>query len=264
MTFWCFYVILKPKGDAFMNIELSFVSNYAYTYPGYIVKPQTHRCHEIVFYCDGCHGKTVIGNTEYEFKPFDIAINRRGAKHSEEHFSHGKLTYIAFKYDNFNMNSGLYHFPTDMMPIVDTILHEITHQPFKYNELISCKLQELLIRIERSTITESTTSKALTFIKNYIDENYPQNIKMQDLAKLSGYSDVHFRYLFSKKFGCSPNEYLIEKRCQQAITLLKGTTQSCSEIARQCGFYDSSQLTKIIKQKYSVTPLTIRKQNTSF
>ena len=57
-----------------------------------------------------------------------------------------------------------------MMPIVDTILHEITHQPFKYNELISCKLQELLIRIERSTITESTTSKALTFIKNYIDE----------------------------------------------------------------------------------------------
>lgn len=247
-----------------MNIELSFITDYFYTHPGYIVKPQTHRSHEIVFYCDGCHGKTVIDNTEYEFKPYDIAINKCGAEHSEEHFSHGKLTFIAFKCDKFNMNNGVYHLSNDMLPIVDTILHEITHQPFKYNELISCKLQELLIRIERSTITESTTSKTLTFIKNYIDENHPQNIRMQDLAELSGYSDAHFRHLFSKKFGCSPNEYLIKKRCQHAVGLLVSTNKSCSDIALLCGFYDSSQLTKIIKQKYSVTPLTIRKQKTSF
>ena len=247
-----------------MNIEVTFISDYYYTTPGYTVPPQTHRSHEIVFYCDGCSGKTVIGGTEYEFKPFDIAINRSGDEHSETHFSYGKLNYIAFKCDEFDIDSGIYHFPINIMPMVNTIIEEITKQPFKYKELISCKIQELIIRMERALHVNSDNNNSLLSIKNYIDENYLQNIKMHDLATLSGYSDAHFRYLFQKNFGCSPIEYLIEKRCKHAIELLKTTNKPCNEVARQSGFYDSSQLAKIIKKKYSTSPLTIRKHNSTF
>ena len=41
--------------------------------------------------------------------------------------------------------------------------------------------------------------------------------------------------------------------------ILKTTDLSCTEIAYQCGFSDSGQLTKMIKNKYSTTPTKIRK-----
>ena len=65
-----------------MYATLSFISDYFYTSLGYSVQAQIHNCHEIVFYGDGCHGKTIIDGKEYEFKARDIAINRCGAEHS--------------------------------------------------------------------------------------------------------------------------------------------------------------------------------------
>lgn len=243
-----------------MNAKLSFISDYFSAKPGYTVQTQTHSCHEIVFYDTGCHGKTTINGDEYEFKSGDIVVNRRGVPHSEIHFGSGNLRFIGFECDDFLLESGVYHNLWDVKLILNIILKETANQNFKYDELISCKLNELFIRIERINTTSSNENKTLVFAKNYIDENYMQNINIHELAKVSGYSVSHFRHLFTKDFGISPCEYLINKRCQKAIELLKSTDITCTDIAYQCGFYDSSQFAKILKSKYSATPLTIRNQ----
>ena len=246
-----------------MNVTLSFISDYFHTSPGYHVRPQIHSHHEIVLYGEGCHGKTTIDGKECEFKAHDIVVNRSGTEHSEIHFGYGVIRYVAFDYESFSLENGIYHMPFDAMPIFDSILRETINQTFGYEDIISYKLRELIIYIKRTSIASSNNAKTLIFIKNYIYENYGQNINMHDLASLSGYSDSHFRYLFANDFGCSPREYLIEKRCQKAIELLKYTDMSCVDIANQCGFYDSSQFTKMLKRKNSSTPATIRNQHSS-
>lgn len=243
-----------------MDAKLLFINDYFPANPGYSVQTQTHNCHEIVFYDAGCHGKTTIDGIEYEFKSGDIVVNRRGVPHSEIHFSNGNLRFIGFECEDFCLDSGVYHNLWDVKLILDIILKETVNQSFKYNELISCKLHELFICIERANATSSNENKTLIFIKNYLDENYMQNINIHELAKVSGYSNAHFRYLFTKDFGISPREYLIERRCQKAIELLKFTKMTCADIASQCGFYDSSQFAKMLKSKYSATPLAIRNQ----
>lgn len=245
-----------------MDARLSFVSNHFLTNPGYSVQTQTHSCHEFVFYDAGCHGKTIINGVEYEFKSGDMVINRSGVPHSEIHFGNGNLRFIGFECDNFYLESGVYHNLWDVKLILDIILRETVNQGYKYNELISCKLNELFICIERSTAATSNESKTLIFTKNYIEENYMSSINMHELAKMSGYSNAHFRYLFTKDFGISPRDYLIEKRCEKAIELLKFTKMTCADIASQCGFYDSSQFAKILKNKYNATPHSIRNQAT--
>lgn len=86
-----------------------------------------------------------------------------------------------------------------------------------------------------------------------------QPINIYDIAKLAGYSYSHFRHLFTKYFDISPKKYLIDVRCQKAFELLKTTEISCAEIAYRCGFSDSGQMTKMFKEKYSLTPLAVRK-----
>ena len=244
-----------------MNAKLIFMHKKTVE-SGYIVQKHSHRCHELVFYGSACQGKTVIDDEEYDFQPGDIAINRSGSLHSEKYFSSGKIEWIGFECDNFNLNNKIYHNLWDVKLILNIISKEMINQPYKHEEFISHKLCELLLCIERTQFTNVCDNKNLIFSKNYIEENYTQNININNLAKSSGYSPAHFRHLFQKNYGASPQDYLIDVRCQKAIELLKYTKLTCAEIASQCGFYDSSQLSRMLKNKYSTTPLAIRQKAT--
>lgn len=242
-----------------MNIKPTFMYNSSHE-NGYFVQSHSHTCHEIVFYDSGCHGKTILDNVEYEFNPGDVAVNRSGCVHSESFTYGGKIKWIGFECENFALESKLYRNMWDIKYHLDIIFKEIINQPYKYDEMISHKVSEMLLLLERTQYTNNSDNKNLISSKNFINENYMQNININDLAKSSGYSSAHFRHLFFNEYGLSPQNYLIDVRCQKAMELLRQTNLSCAEIAAQCGFYDSSQLSKMLKDRYSVTPISIRKQ----
>lgn len=243
-----------------MTVKPTFMYNSSHE-NGYYTQEHSHKCHEIVFYSSGCNGTTFIDGTKYNFKPGDIAVNRSGCPHSESFVTGGKIKWIGFECDNFFLESKIYHDLWDSKLHFDIIFKEMINQPYKYEEMISHKLCELLLIIERTQFANMNENKNLVSSKNFIAENYMQSININDLAKSSGYSPAHFRHLFVEEFGLSPQNYLIEVRCIKAIELLKQTNLTCAEIAAQCGFYDSSQLSKMLKERFSVTPLSVRKQN---
>lgn len=240
-----------------MEYSLAYITNWDTT-NGLYIPPHSHKFHEISFYNAKCEGFAYIDGKEYKFAPGDIVVNRMGTVHSEKHSSDGSLIFFCFSCDNFPLKNGIYHNMWKMKSIIESISKESFNQKYKYNELISLKIAELVIHLDRASEDISSAQVTnLLYFKNYIEENSMLQINMADLAKNAGYSYDHFRHLFKQNFGISPKNYLTDIRCSHALDMLKNSDLSCTDIAYECGFSDSSQMSKMLKNKYGMSPMQI-------
>lgn len=242
-----------------MKYSLAYISKANITKDLHI-QPHSHKFHEISFYNTNCNGIACIDNREYKFAAGDIVVNTVGTVHSEKHFSDGSLIFFCFSCDDFPLKSGIYRNMRNMKSIVEYIDTESLNQNYKYNDLISLKIAELVINLERISMNiPSSQVMNLLYFKNYIEENSMLQINMAELAKNAGYSYDHFRHLFKQNFGISPKNYLTDIRCSHALDMLKNSDLSCTDIAYECGFSDSSQMSKMLKNKYGMTPMQLIK-----
>jgi len=65
---------------------------------------------------------------------------------------------------------------------------------------------------------------------------------------------------FQAALGISPVDYIIGMRIQNAMSLLRQTTHSVAEIARQCGFKDPNYFARIFRNRTGIAPLAFRKR----
>ena len=93
---------------------------------------------------------------------------------------------------------------------------------------------------------------------DYINDNIDVEIKLSDLAKLTGISQFHFSRLFKKSVGISPHKYVIQQRVERAKLLLKNPELSVTEIALSSGFNSHSHLSKSFRQFTGLTPSEYR------
>ena len=97
------------------------------------------------------------------------------------------------------------------------------------------------------------------YIYKYIDENFIQDIDIQTLAEMSGYSYDYFRHLFKEESGVSPKNYIIDKRINFAKKLLTESENTISEVAQKSGFSNGPQFTVIFKDRTGLSPMQFRK-----
>lgn len=90
--------------------------------------------------------------------------------------------------------------------------------------------------------------------KRLLDEQFTKNIPIAELADLCGFSETHFRRLFTKIFQCSPSEYRLNKRILLAKDLLLTDEMTVSEVALAAGFDDANYFSRIFKSHTGVTP----------
>ena len=64
-----------------------------------------------------------------------------------------------------------------------------------------------------------------------------------------------------KEMGCTPNNYILGVRLNEAYTMLKDERQlSVSEVAYRCGFSDPKYFSRCFKKAFAVTPSEIRSE----
>lgn len=97
--------------------------------------------------------------------------------------------------------------------------------------------------------------------KNLLDEQYTKNIPVSDLASLCGFSETHFRRLFTNVLHCSPTEYRLNKCILQAKDLLITEELSVSEVANLVGFEDANYFSRIFKSYTGTSPSLYAKSN---
>lgn len=112
-------------------------------------------------------------------------------------------------------------------------------------ELVTSKLQGFYIR------------EALDFVR----ENYPSDITVEDIARHAGLNRSYFGKVFKAAVGKSPQQYLIGYRMTKAAELLKLTALPVSEVGQAVGYPNQLHFSRAFKNAFGVSPREWRRQN---
>ena len=128
-----------------------------------------------------------------------------------------------------------------------------------------CILQSAFYQImalhmrDMEDISKSTSDIAHK-VMSFINENYHQEIKINELAKKFNYTRNYLYNLFKKEYGISPQEYLLDLRIEKAKTLFRDKTKrlSVNEVSSAVGFNDCLYFSRLFHKRTGVSPTEFR------
>jgi AraC-like DNA-binding protein len=101
-------------------------------------------------------------------------------------------------------------------------------------------------------------SRRVLKVKNFIAQNYMEDLRLPDLASMAGMSPSAFSRFFKLHTGRNLSEYIIDIRLGYASRMLVDTAKSISEISFCCGFNNLSNFNRIFKKKKNCSPSEFR------
>lgn len=94
--------------------------------------------------------------------------------------------------------------------------------------------------------------------KDRMDAASHENWPVQRLARASGVSEAHFARSFKQAFGVPPHRYLLTRRIERVMVLLRDTDLSITEIAFRCGWESLGTFGRTIRDVTGESPGVIR------
>ena len=91
-------------------------------------------------------------------------------------------------------------------------------------------------------------------ICDYINAHCAEDLKLDDIADMSGFSKFYFERLFKQFTGTSFYKYVNQKRIAKAQDLLVAPGVSVTEVALNCGFTSISSFIRMFKLQKGCTP----------
>ncbi|MCL7713487.1 AraC family transcriptional regulator [Stenotrophomonas sp. CPCC 101365] len=92
---------------------------------------------------------------------------------------------------------------------------------------------------------------------DYLNTHYAENVRMQTLLDITGFSLSKLERSFRKVFQMTPQQVLTRLRIQIAMHLLHGE-DSVASIGQACGFTDQSAFTRKFKAEVGMAPRQYR------
>lgn len=105
----------------------------------------------------------------------------------------------------------------------------------------------------------SDDSAKLKYVMNYINHNFTEELSLESLAAIAGYSKFHFSRLFKKYNNVSCVQYISSKRIKMAEQLLCDPSISITDIAMRSGFSSLTTFNRIFKAYKNCTPSEFRR-----
>ena len=96
-------------------------------------------------------------------------------------------------------------------------------------------------------------------ILKYIDMNYMNDITLDDLADMAGYSKYHFSRIFKKYCNTTFIAFLNQRRIKAAEMLLLNEEMSVTNVAMQVGFSSLTTFNRVFKELKGGTPSEFRR-----
>lgn len=103
-------------------------------------------------------------------------------------------------------------------------------------------------------------SKRIKVVYDYIEENFRNKIKLDEVSKLINMTNVSFNRFMKKRTGKTFIEYLNDSRISHASMQLIETDDSISQVAYDCGFNNIANFNRVFKKVKNSTPSDFRKE----
>lgn len=95
-------------------------------------------------------------------------------------------------------------------------------------------------------------------VQQFLNDNFSRKLSIAEMAAVCRLSPYHFVRAFSKTFGVSPHQYVLNLRLDFAGKLLAQRRMSITDIADRSGFSSQSHLTSTMKKHRNATPQQVR------
>lgn len=106
---------------------------------------------------------------------------------------------------------------------------------------------------------ENSDNRQIELAKQYIQEHFKENLKLENVAEQIYLAPSYFGVLFKKEVGESFSCYLTSVRMEKAKELLHDIRYNIAEIAGQVGYQDKRYFSRLFKEQVGVTPKEYRK-----
>ena len=241
-------------------------------------------------FVENCSGnRRIIGDSIEVIDCYDLVLMGGGLEHTWEQYecqsNDIREVTIHFSRDLF---SDAFLSKTHLKPLADLIskadvgvafgMKAIMHNYDRLNELVNMepgfysvmKFIELMYELSLTSdyrllstsafahTTMTTDSRRVQKVKDYIDANFKDGIRLQELADLANMTPTAFSRFFKLRTGKSISEYIIDVRLGHAARMLADSTMAVVEICYRCGFNNISNFNRIFKRKKGLTPTEFR------
>ena len=103
----------------------------------------------------------------------------------------------------------------------------------------------------------------LAIAREQLDDRCHEAVRIAEVAQASGVHPVHLARVFRRYLGCSPGEYLRQRRLARSSMLLRETERPLSDVAASSGYVDQSHFAKAVKSATGLTPRAYRQLGSS-
>ena len=90
--------------------------------------------------------------------------------------------------------------------------------------------------------------------KEIIEANLDGEVPLTQLARECGLSISHFSRAFKDTMGTPPHQWLLRRRVENAMRLLRSQQLSLPQVALACGFSDQSHFTRVFTRLSGTSP----------
>lgn len=220
-------------------------------------------------------GKIIIGGQQYDIGQGDVFFIP--AKIPHEYFAVSDEwyldwicfngTYVDTLMNQWELNQFKIFSTADserMHRLINKMYCTLKSDKLYGNHYASAQLYDLLIEYRKVADSRISTSynpnvPILANVLQYIEENYSNVIKLENLSDVAGVTQQHLCRLFKKHFQMRPMEYISKVRVMHAKELLDYTDKTITQISNETGFQDSSYFSVVFKRYENVTPGEYRK-----
>ena len=105
-----------------------------------------------------------------------------------------------------------------------------------------------------SSYKKSKNIDVLEKVKNYIENNYMNDISLDNLAQYVSMSSFYLSRIFSKAYGINIKEFIIKIRMEKAKSMLIEGNKTVKQIAREVGYLDQNYFSKAFKKYTNISP----------
>ncbi|WP_418186410.1 AraC family transcriptional regulator [Aliarcobacter lanthieri] len=204
----------------------------------------------------------IFNDNEIELKPNEIAIINSQIPHCATINQESKDGYVLYLKKEYLQKIDFDFFSS----------YELVKQKNIYKNFIKlcdCLLDKKVSLIEKEenfyifclsffsfeqTIKNFQEESSLALnIKKYLDDNYLEELILDELAIQFNLSVVHLIRVFKKEFGLPIHSYILNKKVHLAKDLIS-LNMPIIEVAQNSGFFDQSHLNRSFKRIFQITP----------
>nr|WP_289768718.1 AraC family transcriptional regulator [uncultured Acetatifactor sp.] len=258
-----------------------------YNEQNYGFEPHWHTAMEIILPVENYYDADV-NKTSYRIHPGEILVIPMSEIHSLTAPENGKRFIFLF---DMNLITKLKSFsglqPLLIQPLYMTrdthphiydaaydTLMQIKDEYFRQNEFAELKIYSLLLNLfakigqnylqKRDLFSNIGAPKQKEYIKrfnnllDYIDTHCTEDLNLENVASLAGFSKFHFSRLFKQYTSLTFNEYLNHRRLKTAEELLAVPGLSITEVSMRSGYTSLSTFNRLFKQVKHCTPTEYR------